>query len=124
MTRLSGKTITVGVRSLRRRGSPLIDVVERTVTPRVGYQAVTYKRCEYRVHFNGRPFIDISDPIRCRGEKWEKPKGRRKREACADYKRRFKFARIGGKRRDAAWWLSRARWLKCPWRKEARRRRR
>ncbi len=117
--------IVVGVKDLRRRGAPTFDVIERKAKIRVGYQSVTYKRCEYRVQWpNGKPFIDIAEPIRCRGESWEKPKGRQRREACADYKRKFKFSRMGNRRRDAAWWLSRARWLKCPWRTELRRRRR
>lgn len=118
-----GKVITVGVKALHRKGAPTIDIVERAVRPRVGYQAVTYHKCEYRVQFNGRPFIDISDPIRCRGERWDKPTGRHKRTLCADYKRNFKFSRMKKRRRDAAWWLSRARWLKCPWRREIRKRR-
>ena len=114
--------ITVGVKDLRQRGAATFDIVERVTTPRVGYQAVTYKRCEYRVHFNGRPFIDISEPIRCRGESWKKPAGRQRRALCADYKRKFKFCKMKSRRRDAAWWLSRARWLQCPWRLEKRRR--
>ena len=114
--------MVVGVRDLRRRGGGTIDIVERAVTPRLGYRAVTYKRCEYRVQFNGRPFIDIADPIRCRGEPWVKPVGRQRRALCADYKRNFKFSRMKKRRRDAGWWLSRARWLKCSWRTEVRRR--
>jgi hypothetical protein len=127
--------ITVGVRDLRRKGGPTLDIVERTVTPRLGYRAVTYKNCEYRIQWPegpqgtrrikpGRPFIDVQEPIRCRGESWEKPAGRQRRTLCADYKRNFKFSKMRNNRRDAGWWLSRARWLKCPWRSETRRRRR
>ena len=86
-------TLEVGVRDLRRKGASLLEVVERVPTPRLGYRAITYHRCEYRLQFNGRPFIDVADPIRCRGEKWEKPAGRERRVKCAGYKRSFKFSR-------------------------------
>lgn len=116
--------VTFSVRDLRRKGGPTLDIVERRVTPRLGYRAVTYHKCEYRLQWpNGKPFIDIQEPIRCRGEVWEKPKGRERRTLCADYKRDFKFAKMDRRRKDAAWWLSRARWLKCPWLGEIRRRR-
>lgn len=99
-----------------------LDLVERKVTPRAGYGVVTYRGCTYRVQRpNGHTFIDLNEPIRCRGETWEKPTGRERRELCAEYKRKFKMTRRR-RRRDAAWWLSRARWLRCPWRKEAIRR--
>jgi hypothetical protein len=111
--------ITIAVKNLRSRGHETIRVVERTPTARAGYTIVNYKGCQYRIQWpNGKPFIDLNEPMRCRGEKWPKPTGKERRDLCAAYKRKFKLTRRT-RRRDAAWWLSRARWLRCDWRKEA-----
>lgn len=111
--------ITVAVRNLRARGHETLDRIERTPIARAGYAVVHYRNCQYRIQYpNGTPFIDLDEPMRCRGEKWEKPAGRERRQLCADYKRKYKMTRRT-RRRDAAWWLSRARWLRCPWRLEA-----
>lgn len=115
--------IEIRVHNLRSRGHETLDVIERKPTQRAGYAVVNYKGCQYRIQYpNGRPFIDLNEPMRCRGEKWDKPTGRERREACAQYKRKFKMSKRAGQRRDAAWWLSRARWLRCDWRREALRR--
>ena len=94
----------------------ILDKITRKATQRVGYQAVNYHGCVYRVIQDARtPRIDTAEPIRCRGEIWEKPTGRERRESCAGFKRDYKLARLHNQRSEAAWKLSRARWLRCPW---------
>lgn len=111
--------ITLDVKNTRA-GARVLDRIERNPTARAGYSVVTYKGCLYRVRRNGVPYIDLDEPLRCRGEVWARPTGAEARRLCADFKRQYKLTRRN-RRRDAAWWLSRARWLRCAWLKEARR---
>lgn len=101
----------------------VIERIEREPIQRVGYKAVNYHGCLFRVIPNGTPRIDTNDPIRCRGEKWPRPVGRELRETCASAKRGYKLSKLGGKRAEAAWQLARARRLRCPWLKEVRKHR-
>ncbi len=115
--------ISVDVIDSRRRGV-IIERIDRRAIQRVGYKAVVYHGCVYRVIPNGTPRIDTNNPLRCRGEKWDKPRGRELRTACATFKREYKLSKLDGRRNAAAWALARARRVRCPWLREIRRKRR
>ena len=103
------------------RSKGVLDRIEREPIQRVGYKAVQYRGCLYRVIPNGTSRIDTNDPLRCRGERWEKPTGRELRESCAAFKREYKLSRMGSNRNEAAWALARARRLRCPWLRKGKR---
>ncbi len=112
----------IDVTSANRPGA-VTERIERRPIQRVGYKAVRYHGCLYRVIPNGTSRIDTNAPIRCRGERWTLPAGREKRETCATFKREYKLSKLGNRRNDAAWALARARRLRCSWLKEVRKRR-
>lgn len=99
-----------------------VRVIDRELTQRSAYQIVIYKHCVFRVRWpsgrivvGDRPYIELSRPVRCRGEVWERASGKAKRAACDDALREYKFARRDDRVHDMVIHEAEARLLGCKW---------